>query len=164
MAERSRVVNSDIHERARLLIALSRAEEVPNAEQSWLAAHLESCAPCRQFAENAGEAIRSLRAIPVAAGASLVSATQLRVRQRAIELERRQERLWVVWICCVAVTLATAATTAALWGGLAWLGQQARLSATVWESCLIMFCLTPAILAAILLLARGIHLADRNGS
>jgi len=150
-------VSSDIHERARMLIALSRAEEDPNAEESWLAAHLESCAPCRQFAEKAGETVRSLRAIQIAAGGSLVFTTQLRVRQRAEDLQRRQERLWVVWVCCAAVTLWTALTTAALWRGFAWMGQQAGLPAPAWEICFVLFCFVPPILAAIVLLARGTY-------
>jgi predicted anti-sigma-YlaC factor YlaD len=91
-------MNSDLHERARMLIALSGPEGL--AEQLWLAAHLESCPACRQFADNTSEAIASLRMVSVAAGAGLVLATQLRVRQRALELQRRQERMWIVAVLC----------------------------------------------------------------
>ena len=157
-------MNTDLHERARLLIALSCPEGASNAEQSWLAGHLESCAPCREFAENSRETIRSLRATPITAGSSLVSATQMRVRERAQELRRRQERLWVIWVCCAAVTLSAAFTTAVLWFGFAWLGEQARLSAPVWEIGFLVFCLMPAILAGILLLAKGTYLADHDGA
>jgi hypothetical protein len=157
-------VNADLHERARLLIALSGSDEVSIVEQSWLAAHLESCVPCREFAENSRETVRSLRAIPITAGASLMSATQMRMRQRAQELQRQQERLWVIWVCCAAVTLCTAFTTVVIWRGFEWIGQQARLSAPVWEACFVAFCLMPAILAGILLLARGTHLVDSNNS
>jgi len=157
-------VNADLHERARLLIALSGPDEVCSAEQSWLAAHLESCASCREFAENSRKTVRSLRATPIAADASLVSTTQMRVRQRAQELQRQQERLWVIVVCCAAVTLCTAFTTAVLWYGFAWIGQQARLSVPVWEAGFAAFCLMPAIFAAILLLARGTHLVDHNSS
>jgi hypothetical protein len=147
-----------------MLIALSGPEELDSAERSWLATHLESCASCREFAEGAGETIRSLRAIPISAGWALVSTTQMRVRRRVLELQRRQEWVWVVRVCCVAVTLCTLLTTAALWRGFAWLGQQARLTAPLWEVCFVGFCLMPAVFAAILLLARGTHLADHNGS
>ena len=157
-------MSTDLHARARRLIAFAGAEEVSPAEQAWLAAHLASCVPCSEFAENSRETVRSLRAIAITAGAALVSTTQMRVRERAQELERQRERLWVIAVCSAAVTLSTGFSTAALWCGLAWLGQQARLSATVWESCLATFCLMPAILAAVLLLARGTHLADHNGS
>jgi hypothetical protein len=162
-------VNSDPHERARLMIALSGPEGLSNAglrraEQSWLAQHLDSCASCREFTESMGAAIRWLRGIPITAGGSLVSMTQTRVRQRAEELRRQQERLWVIWVCCAAVTLCTAVTTAVLWFGVAWLGQQARLPAPVWKGGFVVFWVMPAVLAGMFLLARGTFLADHNGS
>ena len=185
--ENSDLMNSDPHERARLMIAMSGPErfsdaglsaELSNAEQSWLAVHLESCPACREFRENSRETIRSLRGIPIAASGRLVSMTQMRVRQRAEELQRQQERFWVVCVCCAAVTLSSAVTTVVLWRGFAWLseqlsqqwmgqqwmGQQARLSAPVWESGFVVVYLMPAVLAGILLLARGTFLADHNGS
>jgi hypothetical protein len=157
-------VKPDPHERARLMIALSGPEGLSNAEQSWLAVHLESCPPCREFAGSTGETIRSLRAIPITAGGGLVSATRTRVRQRAQELQRRQERLRVIWVCCAAVTLCTAFNTAILWRGFAWIGHQARLAAPVWEIGFVVLCLMPTIVTGILLLARGTYLADHNGS
>jgi len=156
-------VNTNLHERARMLISLSGPEEIPSAEQSWLTAHLESCTACREFADSSRATIRSLRAIPITAGASLVTMTQMRVRQRAQELQLRQERVWVVSICCAAVTVCTALTTAVMWSGLAWVGQRVRLSPPVWEIPFGVLCFLPGLLVGILLLARGTHLADRNG-
>ena len=169
------LMSSDLHERAQRLIALSgpqqvldykvsNNEEVSTAERSWLAAHIESCPSCRKFAETSGETIRSLRAISVVAGASLVSTTRTRVRQRAQELQRRRERLRVIWVCSAAVTLCTTFNTAILWRGLAWMGQQARLSAPLFELGFVALGLMPAIVAGIILLARGTYMADHNGS
>jgi len=155
-------VNNDLHERARTLIASLGPEGPPKDEQSWLAQHLQSCETCRVFADSSTAAIRSLRAIPITAGASLVSATQLRVRQRAQELQRRRERIWVISICCAAVTLSTALTTALLWSGMAWLGQQAQVSPAVWQIPFAVLCFMPGLIAGMLLLARGTHLADRH--
>lgn len=172
-------MNSDPHERARLMIALadverSGPEELSNAEisdaefshseRSWLAVHLETCPQCHEFAVNSGDTIRSLRGVPFAASASLVLKTQMRVRQRAQELQRQQERLWVVCACCAAVTLCTAVSTALLWRGFAWMGQQVRFSAPVWESGFAVYYLTPAVVVGILLLARGTYLADHDRS
>jgi hypothetical protein len=167
-------MNSDSHERARIMIALVPEGSsgsaglsdagLSHAEQSWLAEHLESCAACREFAENSREAIRGLRGIPVTASAHLVSTTQWRVRQRAAELQRQQERFWVVCACCAAVTLSTAVTTAVLWLGFAWLGREARLSAPVWEGGFAVFYLMPAVVVGILLLSQGTFLADHRGS
>jgi len=146
-------VNGDVHERARMLIACAEQE-------SWLAEHLESCTACREFADRAGAVVRSLRNTPVAAGWDLVSRTQMRVRERSRELQLRQERLWAIWVCCAAVTLIAGLTTAALWSGLAWIGERISLDAPVWEMGFVVFSLLPTVVTAILLLARGTHLAD----
>ena len=156
-------MNSDPHQRARLLISLS-GPEASNPERSWLAAHLESCPSCREFADSTGQTIRSLRGLSITAGARLVSTTQLRVRQRALDLQRRQERFWMICICCAAVTFCSAITAAVLWRGFAWMGQQARLPAPLWEGGFLVIYLMPAVLVGILLLARGTFLADYNGS
>jgi len=148
-------VSNDIHERARALIACGEQEP-------WLAEHLGACADCREFADRAGAVVRSLRAAPVAAGWSLVSTTQMRVRQRARELQLRQERLAAIWICCAAVTLMAGFTVAALWSGMAWIGVRISLAAPVWQMSFLVFSLLPTIVTAILLLARGTHLADRE--
>jgi predicted anti-sigma-YlaC factor YlaD len=162
----------DVHERARQLIAVAGPEALsaadpPSGEQStnaWLSAHLAACASCRAFAENVAHTIHSLRAIPIAAGRSLVSTTQLRVRQRALELQRQRERLWLVSVCCAAVTFCALLGTVALWWGFAWLGARAQLAASVWQAGFLVFCLMPALVAALLLLAKDKHLADRTDS
>ena len=150
------------HDEARELIALG--EGFSDAQQAWLRSHLDQCEACRHYAEAANRAVRTLRSLPLAADSRLVRATQMRVRQRALELQRQQERLWVICVCCVAVTLGTAITTAVLWRGFAWMGQQARLPGPVWQIGLAALGLMPAIVAGILLLARGTYLADHNGS
>jgi predicted anti-sigma-YlaC factor YlaD len=164
-------VNTDMnndahgHERARELIALAGSESLSVADaqssNAWLATHLETCASCRVFAENAAETIRGLRAIPIAAERSLVSTTQMRVRQRALELQRQRERLWLVSISCTAVTLCALLSTVALWRGFAWLGERAELAPSVWQVGFLVFCVMPALLVGILLLAKGTHF-DRN--
>lgn len=164
--------NSDAHERARMMIAWSDLEqpgfrfgaELSPAEQSWLAGHLESCFACREFAEGARQIIHSLRGIPVTASRSLVSATQMCLRERAEALQRQRQRLWVICVCCAAVTLSAAVSTLVLWRGFAWMGQQSWLSAPVWQMSFIAFYLTPAVLAGIFLLARGTYLADHTRS
>ena len=157
-------MTADLHERARMLVALSGPDGISAEEQGWLASHLDSCASCRDFADHSRETIRTLRAFSVTAGSSLVTTTQRRVRQRAMEMQRQQERLWIIWVCCLAVTIGTAFTTALLWGGLTWLGQQARLHDPVWQIGLISLGLLPAILTGIVLLARGTYMADHNGT
>ena len=157
-------MSSDAHERARSLIALAGPEALPGADQTWLAAHVETCEACRAFAENTRETIHALRAIPIAADRSLVSTTQMRVRRRALELQRHRERLWLVSVSCTAVTLCALLSTVALWRGFAWAGAQAQLAPSIWQVGFLVFCVTPALVAGVLLLLRGTHLADHTGS
>jgi len=149
------------HDEARELIAVG--EGLSDAQQAWLRSHLDECEACRHYAEAVNVVVRTLRSLPLAADSRLVRATQMRVRLRALDLQRQQERLWVICVCCVTVTLGTAFTTAVLWRGLAWMGQQARLPGPVWQIGLAALGLMPAIVAGILLLARGTYLADHNG-
>ena len=164
-------MNPDAHQQARKLIALSGAEALSAdrttrelSSNAWLAAHLETCASCRAFAANATETILGLRAIPIAAGQSLVSTTQIRVRRRALELQRRRERLSLVSVTCTAVTVCALLTTFALWRGFEWLGARAQLSPSVWQVAFLVFCVMPALVTGIALLAKDKHLADHTGS
>jgi hypothetical protein len=158
-------MNSDSHERARTMIALSGAHEVPSAEPAWLTAHLESCPSCSEFAENTRAAIHALRSVSISASGRLVSTTQMRVRQRALELQHQQERLWTVIVCCAAVAICSALTSVALWRGVAWIAQaKFRLPAPLWECTFIVLSLLPAVLAGVLLLANGTFMADHGGS
>ena len=162
------IANGDAHARARKLIAFSGPEQLSAADQpsssAWLAAHLETCAACRAFAENVTETIHRLCAIPIAAERSLVATTQMRVRHRALELRRHRERVWLVSISCAVVTLWALLSTAVLWRGFEWLGTQAQLASSVWQLGFLVFCVMPALVAAILLLAKDTHLADHTGS
>jgi predicted anti-sigma-YlaC factor YlaD len=157
-------MNREPHERARELVALSSPEALSAADQSWLGAHLETCASCRTFAENVAVTIRGLRAIPIAAERGLVATTQMRVRQRALELQRERERMWMVSVSCIAVTLCALFSAVIVWRGFEWLGAQAQVASSVWQVGFLVFCLMPALITGILLLARGTHLADHMGS
>lgn len=181
---RNTTMNNDAHERARRLIAvaapgtLSVADRLSDqlSSNAWLAAHLEACASCRAFAEDASQTIHQLRAIPIAAERTLVSTTQMRVRRRALELQRHRERLWMVSVSCTVVTLCALLSTVALWRGLEWLGARAQLPSSVWQVGFLFFGAMPALLVAILLLAKDKdkdtdrdrdkdhHLAHNSGS
>ena len=163
--------NNGAHERARKLIALAGPDALSTTNQlstqssnAWLAAHLERCSSCRAFAENTAEMVRGLRAIPIAADRSLVSTTQLKVRRRALELQRHRERVWVVSVSCAAVTLCALLSAVVLWRGFEWLGARAHLASSVWQVGFLVFCMMPALVVGILLLGKDRHLADHSGS
>ncbi len=152
------------HERARMLIALSGPEGETGEEQAWLNAHLDSCAACRQFAGMLPVVAGSMRAMNSTASATQVTATKMRLRQRAVELEAARERIWVVIACAMAVTLASAVSMAALWGGMSWIGHQAHLQSLLWKTTAAISGCLPAMFAAVLLLAKGSYLVDRGDS
>lgn len=156
--------NEDVHERARTLIALSGPEALSPADQTWLSSHVETCDSCRAFADNARETIYALRAIPIAADRSLVSTTQMRVRRRALELQRQRERMWLVAVSCIAVTLCALLTSVVLWRGFAWLGERTQLDSSIWQVGFLVFCVSPALVVGVILLARDTHLSDHTGS
>ncbi len=160
----STTMNNDAHGRARNLIALAGPEALSDADRAWLAAHAETCASCRAFAENARETIHGLRAIPIAAERSLVATTQMKVRRRALELQRHRERLWLVSVSCTAVTVCALLSAAALWRGFEWLGARAQFASSIWQVGFLVFCVTPALVAGVLLLARDTHWPGHTGS
>ncbi len=155
---------NDAHDRARRLIALAGPEALSHADQTWLTAHVETCGSCRAFADNARETIHSLRGIPIAAERSLVSTTQAKVRRRALEMQQQRERIWLVSVSCIAVTLGALLSTFALWRGFTWLSERAQLGSSIWQVGFLVFCVMPALVVAVILLARDTHLSDHTGS
>jgi predicted anti-sigma-YlaC factor YlaD len=154
-------MSSENHERAREV--LSAGSQIAAAEQKWLQEHLAHCAPCREYGDEIQQVVRALRALPFAAKPALVRATQTRVRERARELRMRRERLWLLCMSCVFVSVFALCSNALLWRVFAWLGKWAEVPDPVWQVGLAMFWIAPTIAASFLFLAHGMHLADRNG-
>jgi len=148
------------HDEARELIAL--ADDLSPAQQNRLRAHLDECAGCRDYADAAGRVVRSLRSLPVAADARLVRATQMRVRFHARRLRETRERMWLVGVACVGVGISAALTAPLLWRVFAWIGGQAGVSAAVWQAGFAFFCIAPALVVSVLLLACGTHLSNQR--
>lgn len=146
------------HDEARELIALG--EGLPDAQQAWLRAHLDECKACRDYAEMVNAVVRSLRALPLAADARLVRATQMRVRFHASRLRETRERLWLVGMACLGVGLSATLTAPLLWRLFAWMGEWAGVSTLVWQAGFMFFFIAPALLVSVLLLARGTYLMD----
>lgn len=148
------------HDEARELIAL--ADGASDAQQSWLRAHLEECASCRDYAQAAGRVVAALRSVPVAADSRLVRATQMLVRFHASRLRETRERMWLVGMACFGVGLSAALSAPLLWRLFAWMGEQAGISSPVWQASFVFFYIAPALVVSVLLLARGTHLTN-NG-
>jgi predicted anti-sigma-YlaC factor YlaD len=150
----------DTHDEARELITLAGARDLSDAQQSWLHAHLEECAGCRDYAEAAGRVVAALRSVPLAADSRLVRATQMRVRFHASRLRETRERLWLVGMACLGVGLSATLTVPILWRLFAWMGEWAGVSSWVSQACFAFFWIAPALVVSAVLLARGTHLAS----
>lgn len=145
----------DAHDEARQLIALG--ESVSDAEQIRLRAHLEECADCLNYADGAGQVVRALRSLPVAADSRLVRATQMRVRFHASRIRETRERMWFVGVACLGVGLSAALTAPLLWRLFAWMGETVGVSSAIWQAGFAFFWIVPALVVSLLLLARGTH-------
>jgi len=145
----------DTHDEAQELIALGDALSDP--QQTWLRAHLEECASCRDYAEGAAHMVRALSSLPVAADTRLVRATQMRVRFHAIRLRETRERMWLVGMTCLGVGLTATLTLPLLWCFFAWMGEQAGVPTLVWQAGFLFFFIAPALVVSLVLLARGTH-------
>lgn len=148
------------HDEARELIALG--EGLPEAQQSWLRAHIDECEACRHYGEAANGVVRALRSLPIAADSRLVHATQMRVRFHTSRLWETRERMWLVGMACLGVGLSATLTVPFLWRLFAWMGEQAGVSTLVWQTGFVFFFIVPALAVSVLLLARGTHLTN-NG-
>ena len=80
------------------------------------------------------------------------------------ELQRQRERLWLVSVSCIAVTLCALLTSVVLWRGFAWFGERTQLDSSIWQVGFLVFCVTPALVVGVILLARDTHLSDHTGS
>jgi predicted anti-sigma-YlaC factor YlaD len=149
------------HDEARELIALD--EDLSDAQQARLRAHLDECEACRDYAEAANGLVRALRSVPLAADSRLVRATQMRVRFHASRLRETRERLWLVGMACLGVGLSATLTVPFLWRAFAWMGEWAGVSTLVWQTGFMFFFIAPALVVSVLLLARGTHLTNNGG-
>ena len=150
----------NVHDEARELIALG--EGLPDSQQVWLRAHLGECEACRNYAEAVNGAVQALRSQPLAADSRLVRATQMRVRFHASRLREARERMWVVGMACLGVGLSATVTVPFLWRLFAWMGERAGVSTPVWQAGFLFFFIVPSLVAGVLLLARGTHLASHG--
>ena len=151
------------HQEIRRLIATS-GDELSEAQQALLHAHLQDCGSCRDYAAATAEIVRALRGIPVAADPRLVLNTQARVRARAFALRQRQQWLTLVALACPLVGLSAAITTPLVWRAFEFMGTYSGLSRPLWQVAFAFYWMVPGLLVSVLLLLRGTHLADAGHS
>jgi len=146
-------MSENLHQRAQQLIAQERVEGLSTSDSAWLAAHLQECAACAEFAQEISAALGSLRTTPVELPAGLAERTQFRVGLRAQQLRQREPHRRALWIAA-GVSWATGVASAPLvWRAFAWLGEHAGVSNLVWEAGFALWWAVPALVAAVVLLA-----------
>ena len=146
-------MTNSYHERARELVLLREVEGISDGEAAWLASHLEGCAECSDFAKELALAERALRSIPVTASVSLVSATQMRVRQRAAELRDQQARNFLIGISFCLGLLWSAGSAFVGFRLSGWLADKIHVASWIIAAGFVVFWLAPAVAIAVGLLA-----------
>jgi hypothetical protein len=147
------------HARARELMLDARIQDIHSRDGQWLDAHLASCAECSEFATSLDNAIAIVRLPAVMAGTSLVRATQMRVRHRAVQLQSQAAAMRPLWVAVAMVCAWATVTTPLLWAGFAWLGAAFSLSNIEWRTGFLFAWIAPTLTASLLLLGTGSHRA-----
>lgn len=140
------------HIRALELMSLPKGErrELPEEQSLWLEQHLADCPPCTEQMEQIELGLSQMRhdATRISARAGLVRHTQLRVRQRAYELNQQDELLQPLWVACFLALGWTAFSLPFLWEGFKWLGSSIGMPELVWQSTFVIAWLTPPSIGA----------------
>ncbi len=148
----------NIHAQVREIMLQSRAERwARTAEQEeLLQAHVAECRECAHQKLAIEASLLEVQAVSasIAASASLVRSTQLRVRARAQELKKQKEFMLPLWIAAMLAFLWAGAAMPFLWQGFRWLGQNSNLPDAMWISGFVIMCLTPAAAVGTIALTR----------
>ncbi len=137
-------MTEDMHEKAMALVIASRVEGVSPAEREGLEAHLRDCPRCAQRAAGFESLLASLRSIPVTVDPAVVTATHLRIWERARELQEERSRMRALWVSCALSWILGAASAPLLWRGFAWAGRHLALPDVVWQGAFVLWWLVPA--------------------
>ena len=150
------------HLRAQELIALPKKErrELPQNDAVWLEQHLVECELCAGEAAQFEQSLNHLRqvATSISATSSLVRHTQLRVRQRAYELNQQDELMQPLWIACMLALGWVAFSMPFLWEGFRWLGSAFGTPEIIWQAVFVLTWLIPPAIGA------GVSVARRKKS
>ncbi len=150
------------HDRAIDLITRRGTEDIAAPDSVWLESHLAGCSDCAQYASDFDHTGRLLRAVSVTATRSLVTATQARVRERALYLQEQRSRMVLIAISfCLGVM--TSAVSSWLWwrfGG--WVAARLGLSPAIVQQGLFVASTLPAVAIAVVMLASSRPVIDRS--
>jgi hypothetical protein len=139
------------HARAIDLITLRGVEGIGDSEISWLEAHLAECSQCSSYARSLLSASQVLRSMPVMATPSLVSATQARLRARALEMRERESRVFLIGLSFCLGMLSSTASAWLWWKFGNWAVDLLGLPQSIVAPGVVLFWLLPSIMIAMLM-------------
>lgn len=145
-------MTQDVHQRARELAMDARMDGISTADRQWLETHVNDCGDCARFSDSLNQAIGAVHMPLVTADAKLVRATQVRVRNRALQLKANAATMRPLWIAAVLVCAWATVTTPLLWAAFAWLGTALSLSNAEWRTGFLFAWIAPTLAASLLLL------------
>jgi hypothetical protein len=143
------------HARAEHLISKERVENLSQAEHELLAAHLQECESCAEFARQTDQALQGLRTAAISVPSDLASRTQFRVRLHAMELRQHEPHRRTLWFACAASWIFGIASAPYVWRLFEWFGQLTGVPKLVWEIGFGLWWTIPALFAVIVLLLEG---------
>ncbi|HEX9456893.1 MAG TPA: hypothetical protein VF935_04615 [Candidatus Acidoferrum sp.] len=153
-------MKAELHIRAHQFIAKERVEGLAQAERDSLAAHLQECALCAEFARQTEQALRSLRTAAIPLPSGLASRTQFRVRLRAQELREREPHRRALWLACAVSWACGIFSAPYVWRLFEWFGQLTRMPKLVWELGFGLWWTIPVLFAAVVLLMENARHSD----
>lgn len=139
------------HERALDLITREGVEGVTDSEGKWLDLHLAECPNCSSYATSLHSASQAIRSTTVMASRSLVTATQTRLRARALELRERDSRVFLIGLSFCLGMLSSTASAWLWWRFGTWAVQLLGLPESIVAPGVVLFWLLPSIVIAVLL-------------
>jgi len=141
------------HDRALELIMRRGTEDIAAADSAWLDSHLESCSECAEYAADFEQTGRLLQTVAVTASGALVSATQMKVRERALYLQEQQARVVLIAISFCLGAMSSAISAWLWWKFGAWVAERLGLSQAIVQPGIMVFLVLPAVVIAVLMLA-----------
>ena len=151
------------HEKAKHLILAGRVEGISADDQSWLDSHMASCRPCLAFAESIQDSITGLRTARVPVNAAVIDQTRLRVRARAMEMQRHAEQLRALWMSCVLSWVLGVVSAPLLWMSLKWLDRYLSLPQEMTYVAFPLVWMVPAAFVGAVFVWRRAQAESENG-
>jgi hypothetical protein len=145
-------MSENVHERALQLIAQARVEGMPEADTTWLRAHLQNCDFCAEHARQTDRALRALRTASIPLPDGLASRTQFRVRLRAQELREREPQRRALWLACGLSWIFGIVSAPYVWRLFAWFGERTGVPKLVWELGFGLWWTIPAVFFVVVVL------------